>query len=67
MPFVVAALYQFAPLDDYRELREPLLELCLQHGVRGSLLLVSIANPINSSCMIGMIRARNSAIGSRRI
>jgi len=41
MPFVVAALYRFAPLDDYRELREPLLELCLQQEVRGSLLLAA--------------------------
>ncbi len=41
MPFVVAALYRFAPLDDYRALREPLLELCLQHDVRGSLLLAA--------------------------
>jgi UPF0176 protein len=41
MPFVIAALYQFAPLDDFHALREPLLDFCLQHDVRGSLLLAA--------------------------
>ena len=36
---VVAALYRFVTLDDYRELREPLLERCLGAGTRGTLLL----------------------------
>ena len=36
---VVAALYQFVSLPDYRSLREPLLSCLLDNGVRGSLLL----------------------------
>ncbi len=38
-PFVVAALYRFARLEDFPSLREPLLELMQQHQVRGTLLL----------------------------
>ncbi len=36
---VVAALYKFVTLPDYRELREPLLDECLAAGARGTLLL----------------------------
>ena len=36
---VVAALYRFVTLDDYRDLREPLLDLCRAQGVKGTLLL----------------------------
>jgi UPF0176 protein len=36
---VVAALYRFVTLEDYRELREPLLEVCRAAGTRGTLLL----------------------------
>jgi UPF0176 protein len=36
---IVAALYRFAPLDDFRAMREPLLETCLAAGTRGTLLL----------------------------
>ncbi|MDB4261224.1 rhodanese-related sulfurtransferase [bacterium] len=36
---VVAALYQFVTLEDYHELREPLLDACLAAGTRGTLLL----------------------------
>jgi UPF0176 protein len=36
---VVAALYKFVALEDYRELREPLLDTCRDAGVRGTLLL----------------------------
>ena len=36
---VVAALYRFVPLPDYRDLRLPLRQQMEQHGVRGSLLL----------------------------
>ncbi|OEY65473.1 rhodanese-related sulfurtransferase [Marinobacter sp. X15-166B] len=36
---VVCALYKFAELDDYRHLREPLLNLLLAHKVHGTLLL----------------------------
>jgi UPF0176 protein len=35
----VAALYQFTPLPDFRDLREPLRELCASLGVKGTLLL----------------------------
>ena len=38
---VVAALYQFVTLEDYHELREPLLDACLAAGTRGTLLLAS--------------------------
>lgn len=36
---VVAALYKFVRLDDFRELREPLLAMMLAQQVRGTLLL----------------------------
>lgn len=39
--FVVAALYKFVALDDYHALREPLLDVCLAAGTRGTLLLAS--------------------------
>jgi UPF0176 protein len=35
----VAALYQFTPLPDFRELREPLRDLCASLGIKGTLLL----------------------------
>jgi UPF0176 protein len=35
----VAALYQFAPLPDFRELREPLRALCAGLSVKGTILL----------------------------
>jgi len=38
-PFTVAALYCFAPLERYRALQVPLLELCKAQGVKGTLLL----------------------------
>ncbi|RKQ96900.1 UPF0176 protein [Kushneria sinocarnis] len=38
-PFVVAALYKFVSLPDYRALREPLLEVMRAHAVKGTLLL----------------------------
>ena len=37
--FVVAALYKFAPLPDFEELRAPLAAVCRDHGVMGTLLL----------------------------
>ena len=36
---VVAALYQFVELPDYRTIRAPLLDTCMGHGLRGTLLL----------------------------
>jgi UPF0176 protein len=41
MPHKVAALYQFLPLPDFRELREPLRALCNAHGLKGTLLLAA--------------------------
>lgn len=38
-PLVVAALYQFVELPDYKALREPLLAHCTEHGLTGTLLL----------------------------
>jgi UPF0176 protein len=35
----VAALYQFTPLPDFRDLREPLRDLCASLGIKGTLLL----------------------------
>jgi UPF0176 protein len=39
MPCKVAAFYQFAPLPDFRELREPLRAICADLKLRGSVLL----------------------------
>lgn len=38
---VVAALYKFAALPDYREKKSPLLHHCLKNGIKGTLLLAS--------------------------
>lgn len=40
-PLYVAALYQFAPFADPAALQGPLLALCRQEGIRGTLLLAS--------------------------
>ncbi|MBP6682765.1 MAG: rhodanese-related sulfurtransferase [Halioglobus sp.] len=37
--FIVAALYKFVTLEDFHELREPLLDACQGAGTRGTLLL----------------------------
>jgi UPF0176 protein len=39
MPYKVAAFYQFASLPDFRDLREPLLRLCGDLKLKGSVLL----------------------------
>jgi UPF0176 protein len=39
MTYKVAALYQFVPLPDFRDIKEPLHALCLDLGIRGTLLL----------------------------
>lgn len=39
MSYKVAALYQFVPLPDFRELKDPLHQLCLDLGIKGTLLL----------------------------
>ena len=36
---VVAALYRFVHLDDFEQLRQPLLDFCLKHEIKGTLLL----------------------------
>ena len=36
---VVAALYRFVSLPDYQALRQPLLDVCIAHNIKGTLLL----------------------------
>ena len=62
--FQVAALYRFAPFDDPAALRQPLLDLCLKQGVKGTLLLAregingTIAGPVDGIAeVIAHIRA----------
>lgn len=38
---VVAALYHFADIPEYKQIRQPLLNLCNQQGIKGTLLLAS--------------------------
>lgn len=38
-PICIAALYRFTPFADPAALRGPLLDSCLEHGIRGTLLL----------------------------
>ena len=38
-PIVVAALYKFVTLQDYVELREPLLKAMVDNGIKGTLLI----------------------------
>ncbi|WP_067732412.1 oxygen-dependent tRNA uridine(34) hydroxylase TrhO [Novosphingobium naphthalenivorans] len=40
-PVCVAALYRFAPFEDFAGLRDPLLDLCTREGIRGTLLLAA--------------------------
>lgn len=37
--FLVAALYKFVQLPDFPERKDPLLAVCVKHGVKGTLLL----------------------------
>ena len=39
MKFVIAALYKFVRLDDFKDLRQPLLDEMLKHHIKGTLLL----------------------------
>ncbi|MDX8396878.1 MAG: rhodanese-related sulfurtransferase [Mariprofundaceae bacterium] len=39
--FVVAALYHFAVLADYQDMRQPLQDFCDEYAIKGSLLLAS--------------------------
>ena len=38
---VVAALYRFVSLPDYKDIREPLLDKCIEEGIKGTLLLAA--------------------------
>lgn len=38
---VVAALYKFATLEDFQQLKTPILNFCLKHEIRGTLLLAN--------------------------
>ncbi|MDQ6954580.1 MAG: rhodanese-related sulfurtransferase [Mariprofundaceae bacterium] len=39
MSIVVAALYHFTTLNDYRDLRQPIQDFCVARGIQGTLLL----------------------------
>ncbi|MCC2602430.1 oxygen-dependent tRNA uridine(34) hydroxylase TrhO [Sphingopyxis yananensis] len=41
MTYTVAALYHFASFDDHAALRQPLLDLCTDQGIKGTLLLAA--------------------------
>ncbi|MBN4078401.1 rhodanese-related sulfurtransferase [Gammaproteobacteria bacterium AH-315-C21] len=41
MNTVIIAFYHFTALDDYRQLKSPLLQLCESQGIKGSILLAS--------------------------
>jgi UPF0176 protein len=41
MTQVIAAFYKFVTLDDYRERRQPLLNLCHHHHIQGTILLAA--------------------------
>lgn len=55
-PIVIAALYRFVRLDNFKELRQPLLRVMLDNQIRGTLLLA--AEGIN-----GTVAGEESAIG----
>ena len=41
MSQVIAAFYKFVSLEDYQNRRQPLLNLCQQHNIKGTILLAS--------------------------
>ena len=62
-PIVVTTFYKFVKLPDYREMKDPLLNLCIDNGIRGTILLAkeginatiagtrdNIDNVMNSLC-----------------
>ncbi|KPL68026.1 hypothetical protein SZ64_07750 [Erythrobacter sp. SG61-1L] len=70
LPVCVAALYQFTPFADHKALREPLLALCEELGVKGTLLLAhegingTIAGSDNAIArVIGHVRALPGCAG----
>jgi UPF0176 protein len=38
---IIAAFYKFVTLDNYRDLRQPLLNLCQHHQIKGTILLAA--------------------------
>ena len=58
--FVVCALYHFATLEDYEELRQPLLDLMERHALRGTLLLALWM--IMPACASLMVMVSHSAV-----
>jgi Predicted sulfurtransferase len=68
--FLVAALYHFARFPDFQSFREPLLALCRENGVKGTLLLAAegingtIAGPdAGIARVLAFIRARPEFAG----
>jgi UPF0176 protein len=37
--YLTAALYKFVSLPDYKDLQQPILDVCLKHNIKGTLLL----------------------------
>ncbi|MGB3448163.1 MAG: rhodanese-related sulfurtransferase [Xanthobacteraceae bacterium] len=60
MNYAVAALYQFVALPDFRDLREPLRELCAARALKGTILLA--AEGINGT-IAGETAALHDLIG----
>ncbi|WP_336978072.1 rhodanese-related sulfurtransferase [Altererythrobacter fulvus] len=70
LPVCVAALYQFTPFPDHKVLRAPLLALCEELGVKGTLLLAhegingTIAGSDNAIArVVGHVRALPGCAG----
>ena len=59
MHIVVAAFYKFVLLDDFQQLRAPLLALCQQYELRGTILLA----PEGINTTIAGSRAGIDALG----
>ena len=62
-PIVIAALYRFVRLDNFAELRQPLLRLMLDNQVRGTLLLAAegvngtvAGTRANVECLLDFLR-----------
>lgn len=60
----ITTFYLFTPLPDYRDLREPLLDVCLRQGVKGTILLAgegingTVAGPAEGvAAMIAWLRS----------
>ena len=69
-PFLVAALYRFVTLNDFADLQKPLLDICKNHGVMGTILLAhegingTIAGPdAGIESVLGWLRAKPEFAG----